>query len=453
MERYDLLYRLYDEFDVEALREHQSFVNLFPPADSRVALDRWEEASDELDLLKSEIRDALPGGAVFAEVAAYADRETAFTALDLHARYGRAVNGLVLDVDETLRSAGGTDNEIPRETLHMLTALHAARIPIVICTGQTLENVKGFMIQGLGNELVHSGSLSIVYESGNGVFTPGHGSRTKRLLYEELDRTVRAVFDDVRSRVLPEAPPDVGRGSRLQGNEFNVTLKPNFETGSADAEAVIDEGLGHLIDLLGAVVSERAGVDVDGDIADRGAAWARAHYAAADPEIREALEANAAARTDPARASAKAAVGANGTSEDARGPVAADAPEAIDPGVLADVPEPVAALFDRIDVGYYRGDAAEITSLELNKVAGVESALDVLDVTDPFLLVMGDSKSDLQVMEWVADRGVGIAAAPEHASAAVLSHVRDRDDLVFDRGASAGMLRTAYVLNLLARLE
>jgi hydroxymethylpyrimidine pyrophosphatase-like HAD family hydrolase len=416
MERYDLLYRLYDEFDVEALREHQSFVNLFPPVDSRVALDHWEDASDELERLKSAIRDALPGGATFAEVAAYADRETAFTALDLHARYGRAVNGLVLDVDETLRSAGGTDNEIPRETLHMLTALHDAGVSIVICTGQTVENVKGFMIQGLGNELVHFGSFSIVYESGNGVFTPGHGSETKRLLYEALDEAVRGVFDDVRSRVLPEAPRDVRRGCHLQGNEFNVTLKPNFETGSADAEAVIDEAVVHLIDLLGAVAVERTGVE--GAAADRGAAWARAHYAAADPEVREVLEATAT-----------------------------------EPTALADVPEPVAALFDRIDVGYYRGDAAEITSLELNKVAGVETALDVLGVDDPFLLVMGDNKSDLRVMEWVAADDRGVAAAPEHASTAVLSHVLDRDELVFDRGGSARMLRTVYALNLLARLE
>ncbi|GAB7008786.1 HAD family hydrolase [Halorubrum trueperi] len=456
MERHDLLYRLYDEFDVESLREHQSFVDLFPPVDSRVALEHWEDASDELDLLKGEIREALPAGGTFAEVAAHADRESAFTALDLHARYGRAVNALVLDVDETLRSAGGTDNEIPRETLHVLTTLHESGVPIVICTGQTLENVKGFMIQGLGNELVHSGSFSIVYEAGNGVFTPGHGSRTKRLLYEDLDDPVRSVFDDVRSRALPEAPENVRRGCHLQGNEFNVTLKPNFETGGADAEAVIDDGLVHLIDLLGVVVARRAaeavtegaaeavagedGEESDADTVispDRSAALARAHYAAADPEIREVIEATAVDRGSDSEAAADGV----------------DAPSGADGVDAADVPEPIATLFDRIDVGYYRGDAAEISSLELDKVAGVEAALDVLGVRNPFLLVMGDSKSDLRVMEWIAEHDTGIAAAPEHASADVLSHVLDHDELVFDRGASAGMLRTAYVLNLLARLD
>ena len=199
-----------------------------------------------------------------------------------------------------------------------------------------------------------------------------------------------------------------------------VSVVPVPSPSPAAPEAVIDGALVHLIDLLGAVAVERTGVG--GATAERGAEWARAHYAAADPEVREVLEATASG-------------------------------DATEPTALADVPEPVAALFDRIDVGYYRGDAAEITSLELDKVAGVESAMDVLGVTDPFLLVMGDSKSDLRVMEWAAANDYGVAAAPEHASTAVLSHVLDRDELVFDRGGSARMLRTAYALNLLARLE
>jgi len=117
-------------------------VDLFPPVDSRVALEHWEDAGEELARLKREIREA-PAGATFAEVAAYADREAAFTALDLHARYDRAVNALVLDVDETLPVRGRHGQRDPRETLHMLTELHDAGVPIVICTGQTLENVKG----------------------------------------------------------------------------------------------------------------------------------------------------------------------------------------------------------------------------------------------------------------------------------------------------------------------
>jgi len=169
----------------------------------------------------------------------------------------------VLDVDETLRSAGGTDNEIPARRSHMLTELHDAGVPIVICTGQTLENVKGFMIQGLGNELVHSGRFSIVYGAGNGVFTAGHGSRTKCLLYEDLDEAGGGLRRGAVARAPDDAPENVRRGCHLQGNEFNVTLKPNFETGGADAEAVIDDGLIHLIDLLGEVVVDRIAEDLD----------------------------------------------------------------------------------------------------------------------------------------------------------------------------------------------
>lgn len=450
MERYDLVYRLYDEYDTKTLREYQEFVDVFPAIDSRAALEHWQEANTVLEERKDEIRGDFAAGETFAEVVARATREQAFTALDLGAKYDRAVNVLVLDVDETLRSAGGTDNEIPRDTLHMLTEFHETGIPIVICTGQTLENVKGFAIQGLGSEIVHSGDLSIVYEAGTGVFTPGHGANTKQLLYEDLDEEIRTVFDDVRSRVLPEAPTDLRRGCHLQGNEFNVTMKPNYETGTSQARAVIDEALVYLIDLLADAVGSELEVgtetpsSADDSSADGGAGgdgdssaasgdgngtrtidgntvseWTRAFYADQDPEIRAVLE-----------------------SEGAYPNLDVDStpPELID-------------VLERIDVAYYEADAAEIGSLELNKVVGVERALDVLGVDDPFALVMGDSKSDLRVMKWVDDNDAGIAAAPEHSSQDTLDHVLRTDDLVFDQGKSVDVLRTVYALNLLARLE
>jgi hydroxymethylpyrimidine pyrophosphatase-like HAD family hydrolase len=414
MEAHDLLFQLYEERDVEELRQYQEFVDLFPPVDSRVALEHWQDASEELERRTDVIRSSFDDGETLADVAARAGRDQAFTALDLLAKHGRAVNVLVLDVDETLRSAGSTDNEIPRETLHLLTELHEDGMPIVICTGQTLENVKGFAIQGLGSGLVHSGDLSIVYETGTGVFTPGHGSETKQLLYESLDDDVRGVFDAVRARVLPEAPEDVRRGCHLQGNEFNVTLKPNFDVGSERAREVVDQALVYMLDLLGEVVAD-ATDDAD---TSAGQAWTRAYFADADPEIRAVLE--------------------------GRGGMPDVGPD--------DAPSDVQAVLDRIDVGFYGADAAEITSLELNKVVGVEAALDVLGVDDPFALVMGDSKSDLRVMEWVAEHDAGIAAAPEHASRDVLDHVVGTDELVFDEGGAAEMLRTTYALDRLARL-
>ncbi|AAG18990.1 MULTISPECIES: HAD hydrolase family protein [Halobacterium] len=398
MQLHDRLYTLYDEFDTESLRAHQEFVDLAPPVDSPVALQYWESASDELAAHKDEIRAAFPAHDAFADVAARATRDQAFTALDLYGKYGRAVNVLVLDVDETLRSAGSTDNEIPRATLHLLTEFHEAGVPIVICTGQTLENVKGFLSQGLGNELVHSGRLSVVYEAGTGVFTPGHGADTKRLLYEDLGDDVRGVFDDVRSRVHTAAPEDIRRGCHLQGNEFNVTLKPNYETGSERARGLIDSALVHLLGLL----ADCVGADP---------AAVRAYYADADPEIAAVVAASSAAVGDA----------------DALGEAAAET-------------------LSRIDVGYYEGDAAEIASRELNKVVGVQAALDVLGVADPFALVMGDSKSDLRVMEHVDDHDSGIAAAPEHASTRVLEHVATTDELVFDAGAADEILRTAWAL-------
>ena len=418
MERYDQLYRLYDEFDAATLRAYQDFVDLFPAVDSRVALEHWQEASDELDARKDEIRDAFPAtGETFAEIAARATRSQAFTALDLWTKYDRGVNVLVLDIDETLRSAGGTDNEIPRETLHLLTEFHEQGVPIVVCTGQTLENVKGFMIQGLGNEIVHSGDLSIVYEAGTGVFTPGHGADTKQLLYEDLGEDVRAIFDDVRSRVLSEAPDDLRRGCHLQGNEFNVTMKPNFETGSKRAREIIDDALVYELDLLGDAVVSQLGDEVPNRDGSPGE-WARAYYADQDPEIRGVLE-------------------QEGGTPDCR-------PE--------DVPEQVADRFERIDVAYYEADAAEIGSLELNKVVGVEGAFDVLGIEDPFTVVMGDSKSDLRVMTWVAENDYGLGAAPEHASRDVLDHVVRTDELVFDRGKAGDVLRTVLALNRLAKV-
>jgi hydroxymethylpyrimidine pyrophosphatase-like HAD family hydrolase len=414
MERYDLLYRLYDEFDTDTLGDYQEFVDLFPPVDSRVALDHWGDASEELESRKDEIRSAFPRvGETFGSLGALATREQAFTGLDLYTKYDRGVNVLVLDVDETLRSAGSTDNEIPRETLHLLTRFHEEGVPIVICTGQTLENVKGFLIQGLGNEVVHSGNVSIVYEAGTSVFTPGHGADTKRLLYEDLDPEIRDVFGRIRSRVLPDAPGSIRERAHLQGNEFNVTLKPNFEHGSDRARTVIDEGLVYLLDLLEESIVKALGVDADTE------GYARAYYAAADPEIRGVLESRGAQ------------------------------PDVTD----EEVPEELRAVLERIDVAYYEADAAEIGSLELNKVAGVEAALSVLGIDDPFALVMGDSKTDLRVMQWADENDAGIGAAPEHASEDVHEHVLNTDELVFDRGDAGEMLRTAYAMRRLAGLD
>jgi len=116
-------------------------------------------------------------------------------------------------------------------------------------------------------------------------------------------------------------------------------------------------------------------------------------------------------------------------------------------------PEEFLDALRRLDVGYYEGDAAELVSLELDKPTGVREALDVLGITDPFALSMGDSKSDLRVMEWLGETDAGIAAAPDHASEAVLEHVRSHDDLVYEAGEASTILNIVYGMELLAGVE
>lgn len=401
-DKYQELYSLYADFEVDGLREYRDFVELFPPLDSATALDRWREVKREMEERESVIRSAFESGDAMAEIGGIATRDQAFTALDLYSKYGRMVNVLVVDVDETLRSAGSTDNEIPRETLHQLTEIHESGMPIVICTGQTLENVKGFTIQGLGDEMVHSGDVSIVYEGGSGVFTPGHGAETKQLLYEGLDEEIVDRFQTVRSQIH-QLPPRLRSRIHLQGNEFNVTIKPNDETGSDRALETIRRALPHLLRELGETLTIENGYEV-----------AATYFANADPEIAAALE------------------------------------EVDDTPAERSVPSAAADALKRLDVAYYEGDAVELTSRDLNKVVGVKAAFDVLEVDDPFALVLGDSKSDLRIMRWVTDNNAGLAAAPDHASEQVRSFVEKQDDLLFDRGAADQILRT---LRAMANLE
>ncbi|MFB6229296.1 MAG: HAD hydrolase family protein [Halobacteriales archaeon] len=416
MDLYDDLYELYEEHDTDTLRTLQDLVNLYPLVESPVALDRWQSINEDLTESRARIEAAFPDcGPIFAELATRARQEQAFAGLDLYNKYGRAVNVLVLDVDETLRSTGSTDNEIPRDTLNLLSMFHEEGMPIVICTGQTLESVKGFAIQGLGSEIIHSGNLSIVYETGIGVFTPKHGADSKQLLYEDLDEEIQQVFTDVRGRILSEAPKRLRSGCHLQGNEFNITMKPNFETGSDDATAVIDEALVYELDLLGDAI---ANLGVGAGDGPGVSTWTRAYYAEQDAEIRAVL-------ADQDRL-----------------------PDLDASGIPADIED----LLERIDIGYYEGDAAEIGSRELSKVVGVEAALDVLGIEDPFAIVMGDSKSDLRVMRWAQANDAGIGAAPEHASESVLEHVRETDELVFTEGRAGDILRTVYALNRFADL-
>jgi hypothetical protein len=56
-------------------------------------------------------------------------------------------------------------------------------------------------------------------------------------------------------------------------------------------------------------------------------------------------------------------------------------------------------------------------------------------------------------MEWLAETDSGIAAAPDHASQAVLDHVNARDELLYDGGEASTILHVVYGMELLATLE
>lgn len=62
---------------------------------------------------------------------------------------------------------------------------------------------------------------------------------------------------------------------------------------------------------------------------------------------------------------------------------------------------------------------------------------------------MGDSKTDLDVMEAVTETSSGICAAPDHASDAVLEHCKDVHGIIFDQGIIAEALQIAFAYNLL----
>jgi hypothetical protein len=170
----------------------------------------------------------------------------------------------------------------------------------------------------------------------------------------------------------------VNRQNKIYTDEFSLILKPNYETVSERTHEVIDAALVHQVDTVGRTVAEGVAHEVPKVDAER---WARAYYADADPEIAGVLE-----RLDPG------------------------------PGGADEVNAAVLDLFEMVDIAYCEADAAEVTSLELDKVAGVEAALSVLGVEDPLALVMGDSKFDLRVMECVYERDASMGGAPRRAT-------------------------------------
>lgn len=402
---------MYDNFDTSHIYDLQKQIDLLSEFGGCANSSKMDNAIQRLETKKSKIQTHFSENeGVYISFASYVNRDQAKVAQKLRRTHDEKINTLVLDIDDTLRLPEEGNNQIPPETLNLIKEFWREGLNIIISTGQTLEYAKGLFTQGMGDEFVNSGDVSFVYEAGAGVFTPHHGDKTKLQVYEGVEEKLRRIFNQMRLRPLPD---ELQSFCHIQGNEFNYTLKPNFETGTKRAKDAIDWALVYLLDLL-----EQSIRYVEYDQAgQRG--WARAYYANTDGRIRSVLKEQ----------------------------------DQLSDSVGVEIPDSWTRLFDQITVDYYKGDAIEVRLSELNKAAGVKKALEVLEVSDPSIFMMGDSKTDLKVMEWVTANGIGIVAAPDHASSAVLDHVRASDGLVFDHTDGAHALRTVYGFNKITELD
>jgi len=419
MERYDQIYRLYRDFDTETLEAYQDFVDLFPPVDSRVALDHWEEATDELERRKAEIRDGFDEeGGVYADLAAALSRDQAFTALDLATEYERPINALVLDVDETLRTAGQTDNEIPATSSTGSTSCTRTGCPSSSVPGRPWRTSRDSLIQGWGTN-----------------------SSTRRPQYRLRvgQRRVHA-----RSRPGHEAAPLRGPRRRDNGRVRGRALAHHHRSPDEDPTGLSPPGQRVQRDAE----AERGDRDTGGQRSDRSCVGVRRR-----PAGRRRGRTGRGRRRVERDGGRPGVVGEGALQPDPEIAQVLRSRDALPDVDADDAPEDLARILERIDVAYYEADAAEIVSLELDKAAGVEAAFDVLGVEDPFALVMGDSKSDLRVMQWLEERDAGLAAAPKHSSRDVLDHVIRTDELLFDEGDAASVLELVAGTNLFAELD
>lgn len=408
--------RVYEESDADRLHADRERAALLDAA-VRSPAESWgddecERCLDALD--RANEKDA----ARYRALLSIATREQAQRACELQDCFTRRIDTLVLDIDETLRSATQNGNRISPHTCYLLREFHDQGGAIIVCTGKSIGYVRGCLTQALGQAVLTSDRFSIVYEAGAGVYTPSAGPATKQRLYDRLDDDVQTVFDRVRTTYLDRIPDALRDHHHFEQKEFNVTLIPNAEVKSAAAIETIDRAASHLVAAVADVVATRTSHSRQAVVR---------HFAATDPELAAALERQHT--VSPVIDTAEA----NGVFESA----ADTADRDLDP------------LLQSIEIGYYRGDAVELTAGALGKASGVRVAADTLSLEEPFMLVMGDSKTDLEVMTAVTEANRGICAAPAHASDGVLEHCRDANGIVFDQGHATDALRIAFAYNIL----
>lgn len=405
----------YDEVDAERLRLARDRALLRDAADPSSAASRIDDVEFQPE------QDDLGEKDAFMDILSVATREQAHRACELWDYFGRPIDTLVLDIDETLRSATHNGNRISPQACALVREFHDRGGAIVVCTGKSIGYVRGCLTQAVGQGVLTSGRFSIVYEAGAGVYTPNAGSATKQRLYDRIDDSVREVFERVKAEYLERIPDDLRDRHHFEQKEFNVTLIPNADVKSDVAIETIDQASQHLVATVATIVAARTSHSPRQVIE---------YFALADPELASALDYENAALEggDEANQPAGFADGADVDDLD------------LDPLVRS------------IDIGYYRGDAVEVTSGTLGKGNGVQVATETLSLEDPFMLAMGDSKTDLEIMEAITDRNRGICAAPDHASEAVLDQCERANGLVFEQGRVEEALRIVLAYNCLDRL-
>ncbi|MBB6647774.1 HAD hydrolase family protein [Halobellus ruber] len=406
MSLYDEVQALYSDFDVSKLKQYplgQGTCNLL--------VDGITDQSDILlreGDLADKIKSRFDCGDLFLRLGSAVEERHAIAGLELTEQYNKELTSLILDIDETLRTTVVSDNRIGQQTARILLRFWLEKVPIIISTGKGLGFVRGMMTQALGQTVTESDRFGVVYETGAGVYAPQQEGDTKQKLFTRLSNDVQDTIEAVREKVWSGMPDELQAQLYLEEKSFAVTLMSVHETHSEYAVEAIEQALIYLLRGVG-----RA--------AWNSGSWKAiaAYYADQSSEIASAL---------------------------ASQEVAFDAD-------LAELPTSIRSLLHSIDVNYYPGDAVELTSNRFDKATGVQTALSTVGIEHPFSLVMGDSRTDLRVMEAVAETQAGIPAAPAHANDAVLDHVKSCDGLVFDRGEAAFALRTAYAYHQFQQAE
>lgn len=401
---------LYNTFDTEFLYYFSKLQNGFLPhlnnTDNYLTDTVTQRYNTELDKIRSSYSENTE---VYVSLAKFVNRKQLELAQYLRQQHSKEINTLALDLDDTLRFGHLNDNRISPDLVDIIAQFWKEDINIIISTGRPLEHIKGTITQTFGDKFVYSENVCFVYEAGAGIYTHYNDGNPKVRKYAHVEETLEDIFNHMRSQPLPE---NIRDHCYTQTNEFNYTLKPNAKTKSASAQDSIEIGLVYLLDLIEESISH-----VTGDSLGQNTAI-YTHYGNANQHIRSVLQKQ-------------------------------DKLQNIDTVQLS---APQRHLLNNITINYYKGDAVEARLTQLNKRSGVKTALNTLRVCNPSILLMGDSETDLKLMQWIVNNNYGVVATPDNASSSVIGYVQDADGVVYSPSDADDVLRAAYGLNKVIEL-